>query len=575
MLGNLTNSFPQQTKKTAYDDLVGTYQGFTLTEAGLDNANQIVVELTADFKLKITENFDGLFVEHINEKLFPEAAGSITTGDYAFDFKPENKSSEFELIRVLLHKEPVIPNSDYKVSFLMKGKDQSIFTVIKEGGNPKTPVEDIKFSEIYKAELYTGKTKDDTFGDYKIEWYTSHDFGFLQYKHLKNVFRITKIERGYRVRNENKGVIELDYAYDSYKRMTLKKIKKGSRLFDKEKVKEYKKQGESQNSPKEFIQNICSSFYHLIDSRFKPRGNYTLTHDNKLNGKGIQIFMEEVQPIVYSGGFQDGRFQGDGKFILTDRTDYGTFQNGTRHGHLYMEMLDGSRASGEYVKGVQEGLWKIKLPNGATFDKVFKNGKVESSTSTNTGAKNTQIAKHVNDAQYQLKSSGRYINEIVSMANGCNDRTTLRSYQVCLRPIKRKIDLFSTGIVAADRELTKAIKEAKRIGCVNTIQILKNAEDDLWEANGNFRKAYDAITEAYHATTVSKVKSEFSKSKSALKKAGKAFDEYNIWIAALVTETCYEYSSTDNSTLPSRTSGQRKSSSKSSSSHSTSSYNNK
>lgn len=350
--------------------------------------------------------------------------------------------------------------------------------------------------------------------------------------------------------------------------MALKKIRKGNLLFDKEKVKKYKEQGDVQNNKEEFILNICSSFYYLIDSRFKPRENYPLTHDNKLNGKGIQFFMEEGQPIVYAGGFQNGQFQGKGKFILVNRIDKGHFENGTRHGHIFMDMVDGSQASGQYVNGVQEGLWKIKLSNGATFEKVFKNEEIESSTPTNTGVKNTQIAKYVEDAQYQLKSSKRYINEIVDIANGCSDRTTLRSYQVCLRPLKRKIDLFTVGIVATDRELAKAIKEADRIGCTQALQILKNAEDDLWEANGKFGEAYKAVTETYHATTVSNVRAEFRKCKAALQKATKAMDEYYFWINSLTTQTCYEYSNTDNSTLPSRTSSKSKASSNNSSSSS-------
>ena len=155
---------------------------------------------------------------------------------------------------------------------------------------------------------------------------------------------------------------------------------------------------------------------------------------------------------------------------------------------------------------------------------------------------------------------------MVSIANGCSDITTMRSYQVCLRPLKVKIDLFSGTIVAADRELTKAIKEAKRVGCVQWLQVLKNAEDDLWEANGAFGKAYKAMTEVYHAKTVAKVEAEYRKCKAALHVAAKAMDEYFFWINSLALKTCYEYSATDKNTLPSRTSSQNKASKKSSTS---------
>ncbi len=575
LLGNLTTSFSNNNtltnKKTAFNDLIGTYQGFTLTEEGLDNANQIVVELTADFNLKITENFDGLFVEHINEKISPQSAGLIKTDDYAFDFKPASEESEFSIIRVLIHEEPVIPNSDFKVSFAMKGKEDSFFSVKKEGGNPKKPVKDINFSDIYEATSYTGKTQDNTFGDFKVEWFPSHKLGYLRFAHLRNVFKIERKNKYYIVTNETNQT-DFKLKYYLYDNEIIKSIFLfgGKNLFDSSIADKYKYPKSFAND-KENMLAIGSSIYDMIFDRFKVvEEDYTFTHNNKLNGKGMQIVFANNDVFVYSGGFKDGLFHGEGKITLKNGLNSGSFQDGERYGHFYISLLDGSQGSGEYVNGVQEGLWKVKQSNGATFDLIFQNGKKISTTATNKGVKNTQIAKHVEDADYQLKNSKRYVQEMVGIVNGCTNRTTMRSYQVCLRPLKRKIDLFTGTIVAADKELAKAIKETKRIGCAQSLQILKNAEKGLWEANGSFGDAYKAVTEVYHASTVSTLKAEFRKCKVALGKAAEAMDEYFYWINALTLETCYEYSSTDNSTLPSR-----KSSSKSSSSQSTSSSNNK
>lgn len=575
ILGNLTTSFSQN-KKTAFDDLVGTYQGIIMTAEGIDGANNVTAEMTADFNLKVTENFDGLFVEHINEKVSPQAGGEMKDGIYVFEFKAVSKESEFSLIRVMIHNEAILPGTNLSMSIAYKkhSEEQGIFAVSKEGVSPKKPTARINFSDIHNFVFFSGKTQDNTFGDFKIEWYPSHQFGYLRYKHVTNVFKITNREGKYFLHHNNTNDIELEFRVHYSNKLKLQKIHKGKSLFEMSKVKQYQSDKAMKNK-EECLVEIGNFFYDMIHDEFKRKGDYTLNHKNKSNGKGIKFILSEDKPLMYAGGFKDGIYNGEGFSTTIEASEKGSYKKGIRHGHFYVSNSEGDRASGEYKDGVQDGLWKVQKANGATFDLVFQNGKKISTTATNKGVKNTQIAKHVEDAQFQLKSSKRLVKEIVSISNGCSNRTTIRDYQVCIRPIKRKIDLFATGIVAADRELTKAIKEAKRIGCTQTLQILKNAEEDLWEANGNFGKAYKAITEAYHATTVANLRTEFRKSKAALRKAAEAMDEYFFWINALTLETCYEYSTTDNSTLPSRKSSQRKSSSNSSSSYSTNSSNNK
>lgn len=215
LLGNLTTSF-SQFQKTAFDNLVGTYDDFTITKDGVENSNNVKVELTADFNVKITEDFDGLLVEHINQKVNPQVAGFDKDENYLFDFKPTSKQNEFNAVRITIYKEPIFPNTEFNMSIgYTKGEKEEyfLFGIKKDGGNPKQPNKNIDFSDIYQSVLYTNKIEKNTYGAFKVEWYPSHDIGYLRFKHLKNFFKITKIEHGYLLQNENQDNIELEYKY--------------------------------------------------------------------------------------------------------------------------------------------------------------------------------------------------------------------------------------------------------------------------------------------------------------------------------------------------------------------------
>ena len=571
LLGNLTTSFSKShnntftNSKTAFDELVGTYNGFPVTEEGIDNSNKIIAELTADFNFKITENFDGLLVEHFNEKLSPQAGGLTKRGEYLFEFKTESGKSEYKVVRILIHPEAIIPNTNFSMSIAMlkKSDEVSVFAIKKEGGNPKMPSKNIEFSDIYESVFYTGKTQDNTFGDYKIEWYPSQGMGYLSYKNVINVFKIERKKNKYRL--TNKYDIDLEYIYNDWSQKDIKllDIHSGKNLLKKNVKYGRNAEGVVVGNEKAFLIKVGASFYDAIHDRFKPKENYTLTHDNKSNGKGIAILSEDKIFAVYAGDLKDGIIHGKGSTIQESESSRGLFQNGERHGYTEVTLSSGGSGSGKFINGVQEGLWKIKLATGATFDKVFEDGKQISSTATNTGIKNTQIAKHVDDAEYQLKSAKRLYSEFGDISSRCGERTTLKSYQSCYRTLKPKIDAFSVGIVAGIRELEKAKKEAEKSKCAQTLQVLKNAEDNLWEANGALGDAYKAATEVYHATTVAMAKAENGKCIDAINKSVDAMNDYKVWITSPITQECYTYTTTENSTLPLRTSSTNKASRKS------------
>ncbi|MFK7771182.1 MAG: hypothetical protein AB8F94_03545 [Saprospiraceae bacterium] len=568
LLGNLTSSFSNNnilgSSKTAFDELVGTYQGFVLSEQGTDNANNIIAELTSDFNLKITEDFDGLLVEHINEKLSPKVAGLLETGDYSFEFKAASEKSEFKVIRISIHTKPLIPNTNFSMSIAMlkESTELSVFAVKKKGGNPKTPSKNIDFSELHNSVFYTGKTQDNTFGDYKIEWYPSQGIGYLNYKNVTNVFKIERKENKYRLTNKYGIDLEYYYNYLGEKKMKLLDIHSGRNLLYQGVKYGRRLSPKAVGTEKDFLIEVGASFHDVIHDRFKPKGNYTLNHDNKLNGKGIEILSENKMFVVYAGEMKDGIFHGKGSAIQDGESSNGIFQNGIQHGHFEVTLSNGSIASGEFVNGKQEGLWKVKHTNGAKFDMDFKDGKKINSTHTNSHLRveNKRVLQLVKQGrkvgQIQYKCAD-LVETITRCVNLDREENTLGDYKYCLAGMKDKLDEITASLSTAIKHTGKTIKEAEKDGCFETVETIKTVKHELEVAKDRFASARYYFKDLMAADNNKDVRKE------ALKIADYMVDGEDFFVKSqnrlLSIKTCYEYTNTGSSTPPARSAAPKKS----------------
>ena len=394
---------------------------------------------------------------------------------------------------------------------------------------------------------------------------------------MANTFKIIKTEKQYRVTcYDFKDEIEVEYIFPQYGKVKFVGIHKGEELLNNWSGKSIEKK--DIGNEKEFLEEVGLSFYEMIRYRFKVKNNYTLTHDNKSNGKGLHLMFIESLPFIYSGDFKDETFHGKGLVTKTNGTSSGSFKNGQRHGHFYEDMEGDYKASGKYIDGIQDGIWKVQKFSGATFEMVFEKGRKVSTTATNKGIENEKVKKHVANAEFQLKSVDETLDNIVNIANNCatksdnQDDFTLRDYQYCIEPIANNLGFIQVAFVAADKELTKARREAKECRCENTLQILKNAQEDLQIANGHLGRAKKAFRSLHNVKTRSSSDSFFNTGNTAYKRGGEAYNEYKFWMATIDEEVlmqnkCYKYSTTDNSTLPSKTSSENKATIKNSSSN--------
>ncbi|MFK8008779.1 MAG: hypothetical protein AB8H03_20635 [Saprospiraceae bacterium] len=578
LLGNLTSGFSNNNtitnEKTDFDDLVGMYNGFSLMEEGLDDANKITAELTSDFHLKITENFDGLLVDHFNEKISPQAGGEMKDGGYLFEFKAVSSESEFSVIRIIIHDEVILSgtNLSMSISFMKHSEEKGIFAVSKEGGDPKKPSKSINFSDIHNSIFYTGKTQDDTFGDFKIEWYPSEGIGYLSYKNVVNVFKIEKKKHKYRL--TNKYGIDLEYIYNDRggKKMKLLDIHRGRKLLEKSVKYGNRISAKAIGDEKDFLIKIGASFYDAIHDRFKPKGNYTLTHDNKLNGKGIKILSNEEQFVIYAGGVKDGIFHGKGLTAQEGESGSGVFQNGIRHGQFEITLSNGGFAAGEFIKGIQEGLWKIKHANGATFDMVFENGKKINSTHTNSHlrVKNKRIQQLMDKANNENQILTKY-KDLVEAKKRCvnldKKENYLSDYKYCITGTKDEINGLTSAMSAQIQLLKKIMVEAKKDGCFETAETIEAVRHKLQIAKDRYSSASYYLKDLLAASSRKDIEKEVGKISKYMEDGSDFLDQY--YGSRILIKSCFEYTGIGSSSSSSRSAAQKKSTVKTQTSKST------
>ena len=89
-----------------------------------------------------------------------------------------------------------------------------------------------------------------------------------------------------------------------------------------------------------------------------------------VNGTGTQL---DAFGDRYQGGFQNGRFHGQGKFVeKTGRVFEGTFVEGFATGPGVVVMADGNKIEGEFKEGYVAGKAKRTAPNGDLYEGEFR-----------------------------------------------------------------------------------------------------------------------------------------------------------------------------------------------------------
>ena len=93
---------------------------------------------------------------------------------------------------------------------------------------------------------------------------------------------------------------------------------------------------------------------------------------------GISGFLEKrFKGFKYIGSFQDGNFNGFGKYIYDNGNFYiGEFSNDERHGYGMFQWSSGDRRIGKWVHGVLEGRATYYYEDGSYQYETFKNNKM-------------------------------------------------------------------------------------------------------------------------------------------------------------------------------------------------------
>lgn len=124
----------------------------------------------------------------------------------------------------------------------------------------------------------------------------------------------------------------------------------------------------------EFSEIFDTKFHFILRENLLYFGN--LDSERALHGKGTAFYIDEN--LVYSGGFEKGRWNQQGKVYIDGIERYdGFFKDGFFEGEGKLFFKDGHKYYGGFKKGNLEGHGQMDSPGKSSFRGYFKNGRRE------------------------------------------------------------------------------------------------------------------------------------------------------------------------------------------------------
>lgn len=117
------------------------------------------------------------------------------------------------------------------------------------------------------------------------------------------------------------------------------------------------------------------------------------------------------------GTFKDGKEFGQQRVIKSKPEHQRSFmqytsENGILQGQALIERADTTVEAGSYLKNKQHGIWRIRLPNGQTQQKVYQHGVIATGKTTPEGEqRQVSFSGLGNKPEYRSSSNSHNSNQ--------------------------------------------------------------------------------------------------------------------------------------------------------------------